>query len=98
MLNLGSLQAFQQTITTSGTPVQGTSFDVPDGVEIILKSREDNSGIVTVGSTSARADNTTSTNIRLTPNQSVSYSINNPNLLFFDSTSSGDIVEITFEY
>lgn len=86
------------TVVVSGTPVQGTDYAVPPGVSVVAKANEDNLGTITVAETSANAINTTTENFKLLPGQSISLQVLNSNMLWFDSTASGDKVNIILEY
>lgn len=87
------------TITcTAGTPVQGTSYAVPAGAEVVIKAGSSNTGTVTMAESSANAVNSSTNNFDLKADQAVSVQIQNTNQLYFDSTVSGDTVRILFEY
>lgn len=73
---------------------------VPDGVEVAIRSRIGNTGVITVAPTSARAVNTVTgyqRHTRIESNQSVSVQVRNLKDLWCDSTVSGEGVEILFE-
>ena len=97
-LNPKSLITFQKNVTTSGTPVQLTAYDVPDGVSFVVKAKNANTGTITIGSSSANALNTDTVHFKLLNNQSVSLQLANTDLVWIDSTVSGEGVECILEY
>ena len=97
-LNSGSFTTFQKNVTTSGTPVQLDSNAVPDGVSVVIKAKRGNTGVITVGNSSANSLNTGTTHFALQNDQSVSYQIQNSNLFWIDATVSVEGVEVTFEF
>ena len=96
--NLAQIRARTVTVTTSGTPVQGSDLDVPHGVKVLVKAGRLNTGVVTFAETSANALNTGSNNFDLEPSQATSAQVLNTNMLWFDSTVSGDTVKLMFEF
>ena len=73
---------------------------VPDGVEVTVRSRTGNTGVITVAPTSARAVNTVAgyqRHARLEQSQSVGTEVKNLKDLWIDSTISNEGVEILFE-
>lgn len=96
--NSGSILTFQQNITASGTPEQLTSYDVPDGVCVVVRAKSTNSGTMTIGGSSAQALNTGTAYFPLSPNQSISYQVTNTDQIWFDGTVTGDGVYVTLEY
>jgi hypothetical protein len=97
MSNLPYVKGYTVTLT-AGTPVQGTDYDVPAGVEVLLKAGNDNTGIVTMASTSATAINSSTDNFPLLAGQAVTVQVQNTKQLYFDSTVTGDTVRVFFEY
>lgn len=91
--NLESFFADQTNVTTSGTPVQLSSHFVPDGISIMVKAKSGNTGTITVGSSSADALNSATTNTRLLANQAISIQVANSNAIWIDATVSGEGVE-----
>ncbi len=71
---------------------------VPDGIEVIVKARRGNTGIITVGNSSGNALNTSGANFALQANQSVSLQITNTNLIWIDSTVAAEGTETVFEF
>jgi len=73
---------------------------IEDGVEVIVKAKTNNTGIITLGPTSARALNTNTayfSNFRLSSNQAASLQVKNLDEIWMDATVSGEGVEILFE-
>lgn len=73
---------------------------VEDGVKVIVKAKEANTGTITLGPTSARALNTNSSyfsNNRLSGGQAYSLQIKNLNEVWIDATVGTEGVEIIFE-
>lgn len=98
MLNLSTFTSFQKTVTVTGTPVQLDAYPVPDGVTITVKADDRNTGIVTLGNSSANAVNTGTTPFRLTANSSADLALKNTDAIWVDSTASGDRVNVLFEF
>ncbi|MEK6849556.1 MAG: hypothetical protein AABY01_03225 [Nanoarchaeota archaeon] len=98
LTNTAAIATDQQTVTTSGTPVQLTSRAIPDGASLVVKSMAANSGTITIGNSSADALNTGSDHFKLSPGQSVSLQVKDANAIWVDSTVSGDGVEIVTEF
>lgn len=73
---------------------------VSDGVGVLIKAADANTGTITVGSTSAKALNTNAdyfSHNKLAAGQSINLEIKNLNSVWLDSTISGDGVEVVFE-
>ncbi len=96
--NTKSILTFQKNVTTSGTPVQLTAYDVPEGVAVVVKAKKGNTGDITVGGSSAQALNTGTGFFRLQPEQSITYQIINTDSIWIDATVSGEGIECTLEY
>jgi len=97
-LNSGSIKTFQQDITVSGTPEQLTSYAVPDGVSVVVKAKNANTGTITLGGSSAQALNSGTSYFPLTSGQSASYQVTDTDKIWFDGTVTGEGVEVTLEY
>ena len=95
--NLNNFTAAQTTVTVSGTPVQVGAQRMPDGVGVVVKADDRNTGILTVGNSSANALNTTANNFRLQAGSSVTLYVNNANDVWVDSTVSGDRADVIYE-
>lgn len=99
MLNVGGVIARTTTVAIAGTAVQLPDLDVPDGVSVLIKAAAANTGTCKLATTAADAQAALGVNnFPLTSNQTVTYQIRNPNLLFVDSNVASDSVHITFEY
>ena len=97
MTNTNALYAAQKSVTSSGTPVQLADQPVPEGVSIVLKAKDTNTGYLTLGSSSTNALNTGTSNFRLQANQTLMLQVGNTNILWLDATVSGETLEIIFE-
>ena len=98
MSNLPGLRARTVTCTVSGTPVQGPTLAVPEGIEVVVKAAAGNTGTVTVAESSANALNSDADNFPLEPGTALTIQVQNTSMLWFDSTVSGDTVRLVFEY
>jgi hypothetical protein len=106
-----SVAAGTITITEKGRftdEVAGTAFTltskkgipVSDGVGVVVKAKAANTGVITIGSTSAKALNTNSSyysNVRLSASQAVTLQVKNLNSIWIDATVSSEGVEVLFE-
>lgn len=81
----------------SGTPVQGADNELPPGVKLVLKSLNTNTGVMTVGNSSANALNTGTTAFRLQPGESLELEIENTDRVWVDATVAGEAVEFIME-
>lgn len=73
---------------------------VEDGVGAVIKAKADNTGVVTLADSSAKALNTNTSyfsNTRLAAGQSITLQVKNINSVWMDSTVSSEGVEILFE-
>ena len=98
MSNTTYIKSFLVTVAASGTPVQATSYAIPEGVEVLVTASTGNTGTVTVGSTSAEAIYTSTNNKPLEAGQAVGYQVRDTQILWFDSTVSADTINVSFEY
>lgn len=71
---------------------------IPEGVKVLIKAFDTNSGIVTVGYSSATALNTSTYNYRLMNLEAIELQVDNINKIWIDSTVTGDKVMVSFEY
>jgi hypothetical protein len=99
------------TLTKAGlltTEVEGDAVTVEtlhgvridDGVNVIVKAGVVNTGVISLGPTSARALNTAVgylSNFTLTAGQAISLQVKNLSEIWIDATVSGDGVEVLFE-
>lgn len=97
MTNLSTIYTTQKNVTTSGTPVQLSSQPVPSGVSLVLKAKSANTGVITVGSSSANALNSGTTSLRLSAGEFWGFQVENASAIWIDSTVNGEGVEIGFE-
>lgn len=86
--------AFRRTVTTSGTPVQLDTFSVEADQSVLIKASTTNTGVISIGNSSAEAIKTNAENFLLAAGQSVELKVPNTNEVWIDSTISGDIVEV----
>ena len=86
------------TVAVPGTPVQGPNQLIPDGFAVVVKNRSSQAGAPTafVGNGNASVQ-VSATRLELLKGESISYKITNMDLLFFDSDTAGDIIELTSE-
>lgn len=96
--NLPHLKAEELTIVTSGTPVQGSDIQVPSGIEVVVLAHPDNTGRVSIASSSAAALTSATTSMLLDAGQSVSILIKNTQNIWADSTVDGDKVRLFMEF
>lgn len=96
MTNLTYFYTAQKNVTTSGTPVQLASQSVPEGVKVIVKGKDGNTGTITFGFSSADALNTGTAHFKLLPNQANEFQVTNTDLIWIDATVSGEGVEVFF--
>lgn len=97
---LNSFLTGRITNVVSGTPVQGASNELPPGVFVTVKALNTNTGVQTIGNSSANALNTNTSDTgpyRLQPGESVSLQIGNINRIWIDATVSGEAVEFILE-
>lgn len=97
IVNAASIVSRTVTVTVSGTPVQGPDIIVPGGFVVVCKGHYNNTGIITVASSSTDALNTSSNNHPLSQNQSLGVQVQNFNQLWFDASVSGEKVILTVE-
>lgn len=95
--NLFSLYTDQKNVTVSGTPVQLNNQSIPSGIPFIIKAKDSNVGVITIGGTSANALNSSNVHYKLKKNETIQLYLENTNLVWIDSTSSGDGVEVIAE-
>jgi hypothetical protein len=86
--------AFRRTVTTSGTPVQLDTFAVEPDQTVLVKAKGTNTGVISIGNSSAEAIKTNDENYLLSAGQSVELKVPNTNEIWIDSTINGDIVEV----
>lgn len=86
---------FQQTVTTSGTPVQLPENEVDIKQTMAVKAMSANTGDITVGYSSATALNTGSDYFTLAANDSLEFKdLDNARRVWIDSTVNGEGVEV----
>jgi len=86
------------TVAVPGTPVQGPAVAIPDGFSVVVKNRSSQAGapIAFVGNSNASVQ-VSATRVELLKGESLAYFITSMDLLFFDSDTAGDIIELTAE-
>lgn len=92
---VSSIIARRVTVTTAGTPVQGSDINVPAGIPVIVRAHPQNQGNIYVASTSADALSSSSNNVPLAPDQAVSFLVGNFDALWFDADQNTDKVILT---
>jgi len=102
----GTITIIKNSVLTTEVAGDSVTLDtlhgvkVDDGVTCIIKAKADNTGIITLAPTSARAVNTLTdyfSNTRLSNGQSVSLQVKNLKEVWMDATVSTEGVEIVFE-
>ncbi len=83
----------QKNVVTKGTPIQLPTQAVTGGAEIMVKAKVDNTGIIYIGTTSAKAKNDSDENWTLYPGDYIKLSLTNVNIFWMDG-ESGEGVEI----
>ena len=88
-----------QATTTSGTQVAIISaLEIPDDIGILVKAKNANTGIVTLGYSTTTADYSGSSYFSLYPGESVSLKVSNANLIYFDVQITGEGIEYITEW
>ena len=88
-----------QATTTSGTQVQVISgLNIPDNIGILVKAKNTNTGIVTLGYSPTTADYAGTDYFSLSPGESVSLKVSNANLIYFDVETTGEGIEYITEW
>lgn len=70
---------------------------IPDGVELNIKAKNANGGLITIGYSSATALNTGTGWMSLDNNESIGIQVSSTDQVWLDSTVSGEGVEVWFE-
>ena len=88
-----------QSTTTSGTQVVIISaLEIPDDIGILVKAKNANTGIVTLGYSTTTADYSGSSYFSLYPGESVSLKVSNANLIYYDVAVTGEGIEYITEW
>lgn len=95
--NTAKIFTQQKLVTVAGTPVQLTTFQIPEGTEIVVKAMSTNTGLIAIGYSSATALASGTNCFKLQANQGVSVQIDDPAQIWIDATVSGEGVEIICE-
>lgn len=82
------------TVTAPGTAQQFPSTIIPDGYSTVFKNRLANTGNFYLGDTQANAQDATARKV-LESGESVTYAINNLNLIWRDADNSTDRIEVS---
>jgi hypothetical protein len=90
--------SIEEVNASEGGTNQSAGVIVPEGVKILIKAFDSNTGVVTVGYSSATALNTTTYNYRLLNLEAITLQVDNINKIWIDSTASSDKVMVSFEY
>ena len=97
MSNTLTLYTAQKNVTTSGTPVQLASHNIPEGAALTIKAKTTNTGTITVGFSSSTALNSGTEHFKMTAGVGVSLQVRNADAVWLDSTVSGEGVEVIVE-
>lgn len=82
----------QKNVTTPGTPVQLPALAVPDGYELVVQAKTDNTEDVYAGNAKDTTSNSTKRK-RLEPSDAFSLKVKNASAVWIDADNSGDGVE-----
>jgi hypothetical protein len=88
-----NLYTYQKNVTTSGTPVQLQSQAVEPDQVVLIKAKVANTGIISVGYSSATALNSSTAHFKLRAGESVTIKVPEASLIWIDSTVNGEGVE-----
>jgi len=88
----------EEVNASEGGTNQSAGVIVPEGVKILIKAFDSNTGVVTVGYSSTTALNTSTYNYRLLNLEAIELQVDNINKIWLDSTATGDKVMVSFEY
>jgi len=91
-------EKYSLTTEIAGSPVKiVASKTVPDGISVNIKAKNTNTGLITIGYSSATALNSGTGYMSLNNNESIGIQINDTQNIWLDSTVSGEGVEVWFE-
>ncbi len=85
--NKQSLKTFRKTVTTPGTAEQLPNVEVPDGMLLVVKALDANTGDIEVGETQAIAQGASAFILR--PGEALEFAVINANLIWIDTTVAG---------
>jgi hypothetical protein len=88
-----SIKTGQKNVTTSGTPVQIDAIDLQGKQEVAVKAKLSNTGIISVGFSSATALKTSSSHFKLYAGDSVRVVVDDLDEVWIDSTVNGEGIE-----
>lgn len=80
----------QKDVTTTGTAEQLPDVAVPDGFELVVQAKPDNSGNIFIGNSKANAESTTARFEYLDAGDAITLKVTNANLVWIDASASGD--------
>lgn len=93
-----TLTTMQKTVTTSGSPVQlHAGYTIPDGILAVIKAKSTNTGLISIGNTSALAANNSGKCYNLSANQAIGLQVFNLQDIWLDCTVNGEGVDVIFE-
>ena len=95
--NLNDAYIIHVTVTAAGTPEQGSTVEVPDGVKMDVRAHPDNKGILYLGNSSDNALSTSTAHAPLAANQTETWQVRNSNRIWFNTSVSGEKAIVTFE-
>ena len=99
ILNTRQILVETVTVTTAGTAVSPTAANIPDGVEIVFRAHPSNTGTIKISDTAAKAQQASGVgNVPLAAEQSISFQLADPSLVFVDATVSGERVIVSAEF
>ena len=86
-----------ETAGAAGTVTLTAPKTIPNGISLNIKARSNNTGDITVGYSSATALNTAGASVVLDANESIGMQVTSTDVVWLDSTVSGETVEVWFE-
>ena len=86
----------RRTVTTAGTRLQLSASSVPV-VKVVVQALQANTGFIAVGGSTVVAASGTERGYILAPFNAITLTVNNLNLIYLDSTVSGEGVSYFYE-
>lgn len=90
-----TFQTLNVTIASPGTAARLSAYYIPDGFDVVVTARRDNSGNMYIAETQAKAQS--GARKIMTPGQSRTYHVDNTARLWIDADNSTDVLEVDLE-
>lgn len=91
-------RTLQKNVTTAGTPVQlASDTAILSGREVLIKSKRGNTGVISIGYTSATSLAAGSDCFKLNPGEACTVDVDNLNEIWLDCTVNGEGVEALYQ-